>query len=306
MRLVERQRIRTCAILAVWGVALVVLGPVRTLLAGPFHPRIRIDDAVQVEGETIKLSDLLPPDSPGELKEKCSRFILGESPLPSSQRSISGVQIEQLLLDFPATLDQLEIPDRVLITRKRRRLSTNEILNAIETAMPASGTNRGTIPNLGDLHLQAPVFVTKMDAGVEVKSVEFDPVQRKTLFLLWTSKEPQVLPFYVMVKGMARLASTSNSNGSAGGSRGVIHKRTASVKVASPGAALVAAGQPATLIVETPVMRMTMRVTPLERGVKGQLIRVRNQDTLRVLEAEVIGAGLLQAGLGGETGEIAR
>ena len=69
---------------------------------------------------------------------------------------------------------------------------------------------------------------------------------------------------------------------------------------------LVAVGKPAKLIVETPTLRMTALVTPLQSGVKGQLISVRNQDTQRVLKAEVVGAGLLQVQLGEEKGEINR
>jgi flagella basal body P-ring formation protein FlgA len=45
---------------------------------------------------------------------------------------------------------------------------------------------------------------------------------------------------------------------------------------------------------------MTALVTPLESGVRGQLIRVRNQDTRRVFEAEVAGVDLLRAELAGE------
>jgi flagella basal body P-ring formation protein FlgA len=63
---------------------------------------------------------------------------------------------------------------------------------------------------------------------------------------------------------------------------------------------LVAAGKPAKLVVETATLRMTALVTPLEPGVKGQLIRVKNLDTQRVFEAEVVGVGLLRAEFAGE------
>jgi flagella basal body P-ring formation protein FlgA len=63
---------------------------------------------------------------------------------------------------------------------------------------------------------------------------------------------------------------------------------------------LVTAGKPAKLVVETATLRMTALVTPLQSGVKGQLIRVRNPDTQRVFEAEVVGRDLLQAELAGD------
>ena len=67
------------------------------LLAGvagarSFERRIRIPDLVQVEGETIRLSDVLPPDTPAELEEMCARITLGNLPYPSSQRVISKGQ----------------------------------------------------------------------------------------------------------------------------------------------------------------------------------------------------------------------
>jgi flagella basal body P-ring formation protein FlgA len=62
----------------------------------------------------------------------------------------------------------------------------------------------------------------------------------------------------------------------------------------------VVAGKPAKLVVEMAALRITALVTPLQSGVKGQTIRVRNLDTQRVFEAEVVGADLLQAELGGE------
>jgi diacylglycerol kinase family enzyme len=65
---------------------------------------------------------------------------------------------------------------------------------------------------------------------------------------------------------------------------------------------LVVAGKAAKLVVETATLRLTMLVAPLESGVKGQLIRVRNQDTQRVFEAEVVGEGLLEAELAETTG----
>ena len=121
--------------------------------AGSFQPRVQIHSAVQVEGETVKLSDLLPPDAPGGLGEICRQVILGDAPLAASQRVISRVQIEQQLREFPSTLQQLEIPDRVIVTRKRRRLSSTEILAAIETCMARGELDGFRTPNLNGLKL---------------------------------------------------------------------------------------------------------------------------------------------------------
>jgi hypothetical protein len=264
--------------------------------AGSLPARVQIHSAVQVEGETVKLSDLLPPDAPRGLGEICRQVILGDAPLAASQRVISRVQIEQQLREFPSTLRQLEIPDRVIVTRKRRRLSSAEILTAIETCMARGELDGFRTPNLNGLKLQAPVFVTKPDPGLKLRSVDSDPVQRKTRFLLWTSKEPQMLPFYVTIGGLPGGRSP----------RVTVDKGESTRQTTSFPMVLVAVGKPAKLIIETPTLRMTVLVTPLESGVKGQLITVRNQDTQRVLKAEVVGTGLVQAQFGEEEGGISR
>ena len=323
--------------------------------AAPSQPRLRIPDAVQVESETVKLADLLPPDAPAELGEICYRIILGNSPLPASQRVISKAQIEWQLRDFPSILEQLDLPERLTITCKQRRLAPAEIWAAIEIFMAGDGLHAPISPtcfagpetlgflydtqalDLGELvcapaelNLQAPVFVTKPDPGLEVKRVEPDRVQRRIRFLLWTSKEPQVLPFYVTVEELNRVAAWGSGYGEQGG-KGPIsayfrvepwktwgdliqspagrgngslhvgaHQKGPAQTATAPPMVLVAAGKPAKLVVETATLRLTVPVTPLESGVKGQLIRVRNLDTQRVLEAEVVGEGLLEAELAGE------
>ena len=294
-------------------VLLALLSPAREATAGTYPPRVQIPEFVQVAGATVRLSDLLPPDAPAELSEIGARVILGETPLIASQRVISKAQIEGKLREFPSLLEQLELPDRLIITCKRRRLSSPEIWTAIEDflarrGLPALAPEACLAPNgensplfdpaavrpghqqcgVGGLQLQAPVFVTKLDPGLEVKFMEPDRVRRRLRFLLWTAHEPQVLPFYVTVEKLSTTAAWPTQT-----SRSV---RPA----AAPAVVLVPMGRPARLVVETAALRFTLLVSPLESGVQGQVIRVRNLDTQRVIVAQVVGVGLLQAALTGE------
>ena len=301
-----------------------------SIVAGrSLEPRVRIPAFVQVEGERIKLSDLLPPTAPAELGEMGARIILGDSPLPASRRVMTKDQIDQQLRDFPSILEQLELPDRLVISCRQRRLSPEEIWTAIETFLAAEGLHDPGWGSLRALRLQAPVFVTKQDPGLEVKRMEPDRVRRQIRFLLWTSSEPQVLPFYVSVELSRRAAWASSSQAEIGSgpipadnhpepwkteadlmdfsallssnrAAASVHKMRSARQVTSPPIVLVAKGKPAKLVVETETLRMTTLVTPLESGVEGQLIRVKNLDTQRVFEAQVVGAGLLQARLAGE------
>jgi hypothetical protein len=264
--------------------------------AGSFPPRVQIQRAIQVEGEMVKLSDFLPPDAPRGLGEICRQVVLGEAPLASSRRVISRVQIEQQLRQFPSTLQQLVIPDQVIVTRKRRRLSSAEILRAIETCLARRQLDGFRTPSLKGLGLQAPVFVTQPDPGLEVRRVDTDFVQRKTRFLLCASKEPQMLPFFVTIGGLPGVRSAGAA----------VDKVKIRPQATSLPMVLVEVGKPAKLIFETPTLRMTVLVTPLESGVQGQLVSVRNPDTQRVLKAEVVGAGLMHVRFGEEKGGIDR
>jgi hypothetical protein len=242
---------------------------------------------VEVEGEVVTLSDLLPPNAPSDLSEVCRRILLGEAPLAGSRRLISRDQIERQLRGFPSTLKRLDIPAQVMVTRKRRRLASSEILAAVEGYLRKQNSPALPRPEMLRPNLQAPVFVTEADPGLEVRRVEPDRLRENTRFLLVAAKEPQVLPFYVTLEGLFAAPGP------------VPATTSASAAPARP-TALVTAGKPARLVMERGNVRLSAVVTPLESGVKGQLIRVRNQDSLRVLQAEVVDVGLLAVPLGGE------
>jgi hypothetical protein len=296
--------------------------------AGSVQPRVRIPKYVEVQGETIRLSDLLPPDAPAELGQIGARIVLGNAPLPASQRVISKQQIELQLREFPSVREELDLPERLTISCKQRRLSPDEIWAAIETFLAAEGLSASRTALENSLSYQAPVFVTRADPGLVVKRMEPDRVRRQIRFLLWASSEPQVLPFYVTVDERAGSAASASLNqvetgpsvnladnpesvrrtdgeslaALLNGSRsGVpVYKVTARSRLTPPAAILVTKGKPTKLVVETATLRMTALVTPLESGAKGQLIRVKNPDTQRVFNAEVVGEDLLEGGLAGQ------
>jgi len=296
--------------------------------AGSLQPRIRIPKFAEVQGDTIRLSDLLPPDAPADLEQIGARIALGDSPDPACQRVLSKDQIELQLREFPSVREQLELPERLIVFCKQRRLSPDEIWTAIDGFLAAEGLSATGAVLQRLPSYQATVFVTKQDPGLVVKRMDPDRVRRQIRFLLWTSNEPEVLPFYVTVeeppRNAGRLWSSQADAGPAAnlavnpegiwkteeqsvaglliGSRSGVpaHRAGSTLTVASPALILVTKGKPAKLVVETQTLRMTALVTPLESGAQGQVIRVRNLDTQRVFNAEVVGEGLLQAELAGE------
>jgi len=65
----------------------------------------------------------------------------------------------------------------------------------------------------------------------------------------------------------------------------------------APAPVLARPGTSATLIMVGQNLRITTAVVPLQPGVQGQCIFVRDLATSRVMKAEVVGAGVLQASL---------
>ncbi len=210
---------------------------------------------------------------------------------------MSKDQVEQQLREFPSVLERLELPERLIISCKQRRLSPDEIRTSIDTFLAAEGLHIPHDAFQNVLSSLAPVYVTKEHPGLVVQRIEPDLVRRQIRFLLWTSNEPRVLPFYVTVEEPRRPADRFWSSHA---DAVPAYKARFTSPAASPAIMLVSKGKPAKLVVETQTLRMTVLVTPLESGVQGQVIRVRNSDTQRVFKAEVVGKGLLQASLAEE------
>ncbi len=212
--------------------------------------------------------------------------------------------------------------------RVRRRISRQEIWEAIRAAMKEQGVGKADDLRPEALRVQTCVWVTKNDAGLQVKRTDFDPVRQRTVFQLWTSKEPRLLPFEVTTDwapeanvvvarhDLARGSIVTASDVEVTRRRGAVRLREAMrqpndaigqrVRRSLPAGrvlthhnlrppVLVTAGRPATLVAVSPHLRITTTVVPLQPGTEGQLIRIRNTMNQHILKAEVVGAGLLRA-----------
>lgn len=184
-----------------------------------------------------------------------------------------------------------------------RSLSRREIYQAIQNYLQQMGTaSRGNL-RPEDLRIQSSVPSLKDHAGLEVKNIGFDSLRQAVVFELWTSHEPQYLPFAVTTRrdpalwGMPQLlnGNTGNAGKESNGETSNIGKAADVTSRKQP--VLVKPGRPATLVMQGPNMRVTTTVVPLQPGAKGQTIMVRDATTARVMRAEVVDEGLLQAGL---------
>ncbi|MGO9271867.1 MAG: flagellar basal body P-ring formation chaperone FlgA [Terriglobia bacterium] len=294
---------------------------------------------VEVRSEALALSDLLPPGASSDILQAASGIALGNAPKPGSLRTIARGEIEELLRAEPELRASLSIPERIVVSRRHRELTSHELSAAIRDATGATGAGpagRDRLPvNLQNLKLSAPVYVTEDDPGLKVVRVEFDALRQDTRFCLWTSKEPDILPFYVTVAGGSALpalpalaARRDLAPGEIASANDFVVQpgkvTAAAVGQVSPVALavtpealtgraarayikagqivtasmfrtvwMVNAGKRAVMVAEGSSFRMTIPVIPLENGVLGQQVRVRNPDSQRVVAAKVVGPGRL-------------
>jgi hypothetical protein len=181
-----------------------------------------------------------------------------------------------------------------------RPLLRREIFQAIQNDLAQMGiSGRGGLQP-GDLRIQSSVPVLQDDMGLQVKRIGFDPIRRETVFELWTSHEPQYLPFEVTTRRDPQsLGLTSRSEWKLGEATG--ESRSESPTMGQEGSrtrsklpVLVKPGRPATLVMLGQNVRITTTVVPLQPGSKGQCILVRDPVTARVMSGEVVDEGLLR------------
>jgi flagella basal body P-ring formation protein FlgA len=289
--------------------------------------RTTLRQTVTLGAPIVHVSDLLPGGAPGSLKARAAEIALGNAPRPGLVRIISGMEIRSLLIDEPDLLERLTIPDRIAVQRSFRSLSTSELLQVIRLRLGAQTTPDSVNWSPSDLKLSAPVYVTLDDPGLEVTRIELDTLRRQTRFRLWTSKEPSILPFWVTLAHEVKVPTlvarhdipagteaqvtdfqVEERGGTADGQglvtasdlpglepRAAVKSGQALTRSALAPVVMIQPGRPAKLVVEGAHYRISTTVIPLQAGVLGQQIRVREVDSQHILLVEVVGRGELRA-----------
>jgi flagella basal body P-ring formation protein FlgA len=298
------------------------------LLAAP--PRLRLLADAEVKSHEITLKDLLPPEAPAALLAQALRIRLGSAPQATSIRRLSKEEIQNALVDAPELLAAVEIPDVIRVRRYHRALTPAELVAALDAALGRFGRLDPRSLGLDSLALRAPVYVTTDDPGLQVTQIEFDSLHRRTTFRLWTSKEPQNLPFYITLSSRLKFPALVATRDLAPGEVArasdfavATRARSENASLEPPAAAslvglearqpvragdvversmfapelMAQPGLPAKLTIAGNGFRIETTVIPLERGYYGQQIRVRDPDTRRVMAAEVVGKGQLRGNL---------
>jgi hypothetical protein len=187
---------------------------------------------------------------------------------------------------------------KVVPRRAPRPISRREIFQVIQNDLAHRGIAERNELQPGDLNIQSSVPALQDDPGLQVERISFDPLRRETVFELWASREPQYLPFDVTTRRSLQIAGiTPDMTGKPGEFDGGENPGTGKGALwrFRKAPALAEPGRPATLVMLGQNVRITTTVVPLQPGVKGQCIFVRDPVTARVMKAEVVDEGLLQA-----------
>jgi hypothetical protein len=257
-------------------------------------PRIELLRAVSVTGTRVLLSDLLPASAPGSLRARAAQISMGAAPQPGNSRILERDAVERRAGASEEMLAEVSVPERIVVSRDSRAITLSEVFEAIRSALHRSGAPGAAALRPGDVFLESQVFVGPGDSGLRVMRVDIDHGLRRARFLLWPSRSPKVLPFFVTVRfagemPLAPLRASMEFRRMA--------QHSAITAVAAPPAKkeiLVAAGESATLTLHSDTLRIFVDVVSLERGTLGQQIRVRMPETGKIFNAQVDGRAHLE------------
>lgn len=282
-------------------------------------PAVALLGEAQVQGESIYLSDLLAGES-AAMREAARKIRVAAAPPPGGTVILAGAKVAGLLagetLRGKMATDGAEgmfVPPQILVRRFGRRLGREEVVSAIFAALGANGIPEASGLRPEDIHFEAPVTVSSLDAKLEVRRMDFDPALRQARFLLASAADKRALPFLVTA-GLRPEApvDTARHTGSgappsvpvAGSGRAMFSRTAAAendgrtaVDAVPPAAAvlMVEPKKPASLHVFSGSMQMYLGVLPLDRGALNETVRVRVPSTGRILRGRVIGPGQLEA-----------
>jgi len=263
----------------------------------PSPPVLKLAEHVEVAGDTIWLSDLLPAGGSTDLQVMSKSLDLGLAPQPGSLRLLTRQQISARLADRDGLLRQLELPAQITVQRKGWPIREDTVLTAVSNYLQTQGWKNNALSGTDWLRWSGAVAARNEDAVLQVTGAKPD-IAPGTLevrlrcvdrslcssflaFVTFANPFPGAVVSPVSGRGLSSKQTPSSGK-----------IRTRSGETQSPG--LVERGASAQLKMEGGGMEISVSVICLERGSLGEQIRVRAARH-RVLLAEVVGSNQLRA-----------
>ena len=283
--------------------------------------KVELPGEVEVSGQSIFLSDLLPQNVPAGVRDQARGVLVAVAPQPGSTRILERRTVASLLGAEMA--GEIDIPQQIVVRRAARHITREEVVAAIRAALSRNGFSD---PNMqpDDLRIFPSAMVSSGDAQLQVRQMDFDSQLKQARFLM---AERGSLPFVVTAVLQNGLPVRTGDRDIPAGNKPTLDDARTKPAVANPvtapqrsrpedsalahserfvptdfvgdiqrnSAVLVGPGKAATLLVTSGEMQMLLEVTPLERGALHQVIRVKLPVNGKVLQAKVTGSGHLEA-----------
>jgi hypothetical protein len=270
---------------------LLIMNPPLGICAEACSP-IVAEENVVASGNEFTLADLLAPFTCLKLRRAAAQIGLGATPRRGSVRVIRGQPIRQWIgeiageLDIPGPLDE-RIPERIVVRRSGTIKPCAEIARSALTSVSLSGGARLSLENFECTGGQS----VPRDAELEVIRSWWDASLARWEFSLRCTRVGECVPFLISATENRSRIGLGDRVG-----RSVTHGLTpdSSSEIAER---LIRPGQTATLRWDKHGIRVVLPVTCLDGGVAGQTVRVRFKSAARIMRAEILDDGTLQADL---------
>jgi hypothetical protein len=268
---------------------------------------VAVEASVEAGQGQLTLADLLARETCPRWREAASQVSLGAVPRPGSVRVLDGRQIRRLLEELAGggsiggETVGMQIPQRIVVQRAGAMKSCAEIARFVASAAPSQGLANAPERWQDDLDCAGAGGIPQ-DMSLELSKTAWNAVLQRWEFALRCSRPEDCAPFLVWTREEKMPAQVAKAQSGTLRQHTFLADSSSSRPLeASPGGGghetLVKRGQTATLTWDQGGIRIVLPVTCLDAGGLGQFVRVRFKNTARILRAEVVGDGTLQASL---------
>jgi hypothetical protein len=234
----------------------------------------------------------LPESSPGTVRALAQEILIGKSPQPGGSRILSSDEIVRLLSDANLS-NRVGVPTQITVHRSGHLVTREEVAEAIRRSQSGSIGSMQVSPD--EIRLNARVTTLTEDADLRVTRTELDPTMHELKFWLVSGAQPTLPTFMAMIQTKCDSCRSQWDPGTQAPKK-PDSTHSDSGRQGSAGPALVEQGKAANLhIISGAEMQMNLTAISLERGAIGQTVRVKIQETGKILDARVVGRNQLEA-----------
>jgi hypothetical protein len=241
--------------------------------------------AATVSRETIRLSDLLPPETSTDTRQAAERIELGATPQCHAIRFFEPSDIEKRIYSSP-TLHGLSVSGPVSVLRACFPIRREAVQHVISEFAKQKDMGLAELPP----YWSEVIYASQEKPALEVEQTLPDPVRPALQIRLRCVERAVCSSFLVSVPTIPRLHPLSTLAPR-------LLSTVATALQTAKGAPLVESGQRVILVFEDPPLHMQLPVTCLQRGALGEQVRAMDPSTHRIFRAEVTGAGTLMTHL---------